>query len=51
MNNDRIYTSIPNAAFQKIIRQYAFGIGRPVFTMQQQQAMLINYTFFAITLN
>ncbi|MBN8852264.1 MAG: hypothetical protein J0H07_10440 [Sphingobacteriales bacterium] len=51
MSNDRIYTDVPNCAFHKILRQYAIEIGRPILTIQQQRIMLINYSFFAITLN
>lgn len=47
----RLYVDIPNTAFHKIVRQYAFEFGRPVFTTKDQQAALLNYTFFAITRN
>ncbi|HEY4287296.1 MAG TPA: hypothetical protein VGN00_09385 [Puia sp.] len=47
----RLYTDIPNVAFHKIVRQYAFELGRPVFTMKEQQSALINYIFFAVGRN
>lgn len=48
---NRLYVDVPNAAFHKIVRQYAFELGRPVFTLKDQRAALLNYTFFAITRN
>lgn len=48
---NRIFVHVPNAAFHKIVRQYAFKIGRPIFTVKHQQSALVNYTFFAATRN
>lgn len=39
----RIYPAIPNVAFHKIIRQYAFETGRPVLTLKSQQEALLEY--------
>ena len=44
---NRIFTAIPNCAFHKIVRQYAFERGRPILTLDQQNMALINYTIFA----
>jgi hypothetical protein len=51
MTTDRIFPDIQNVAFHKITRLYAGAIGRPSFTLKQQRAALINYTFFAINRN
>jgi len=47
----RVFDEIPNMAFHRLVQQYGFAIGRPVFTWKQERAALINYTFFAITRN
>jgi hypothetical protein len=47
----RIFIHVPNAAFHKIVRQYAQKMGRPIFTVKHQQSALLNYTFFASTRN
>jgi hypothetical protein len=47
----RLFINVPNAAFHKIVRQYARQMGRPIFTVKHQQSALLNYTFFAATRN
>ena len=47
----RQFEHVPNAAFHKIVRQYALEAGRPVFTVRDQQSALINYIFFAAERN
>lgn len=44
---ERIFYSIPNIAFHKITKQYAFEKGKPVFTLQQLDTAFINYVHFA----
>jgi len=51
MKGQRVFNDIPNTAFYRIVQQYAFYRGRPVFTIQQQQTALWNYTYFAVTRN
>jgi len=48
MKNDRLFTMVPNCAFHKIVRQYAFERGRPILTLEQQRAALLNYVQLAI---
>jgi hypothetical protein len=48
---ERIYDTVPNIAFHKIVRQYGFWIGKPVFTQKQQDAAFINYIHIAKILN
>lgn len=43
----RIYATIPNIAFHKVVKQYAFDKGKPVFTMVQLDTAFINYVRFA----
>jgi hypothetical protein len=51
MRLQRIYTDVPNQAFNRIVQQYAFQRGCPVFTVDQQHAALWNYIRYAIDLN
>lgn len=44
---ERIFTSIPNIAFHRIVKQYAFEKGKPVFTLVQLDTAFINYVRFA----
>jgi hypothetical protein len=43
----RIYASIPNIAFHKIVKHYAFERGKPVFTLNQLDTAFINYLSYA----
>ncbi|HEY4288217.1 MAG TPA: hypothetical protein VGN00_14025 [Puia sp.] len=47
----RVFDDIPNVAFRAIIQQYAVQVSQPVFTVREETAALVNYTFFAITRN
>ena len=43
----RIFVLVPNIAFHKIVRNYAFELGKPVFTMVDLDTALINYIGYA----
>jgi hypothetical protein len=47
----QVYVGIEDAMFYKVIRWYAFEIGKPVHTRQDEEAAFVNYTYFAITRN
>jgi hypothetical protein len=51
MITERIYPDVPNVAFRAVVVNYAFFAGRPVFTLNQQFAALINYIEIAKRLN
>jgi hypothetical protein len=48
---ERIYLQVPNVAFHKIVKEYAFYMGKPVFTIRDLDSALINYINLAKTLN
>jgi len=48
---ERIFPSIPNIAFHKIIKEYAFYAGKTIFTVRDLDSALINYTYHARKLN
>lgn len=43
----RVFVDIPNDHFEKIVQQYGFWKGRPVFTSEQQHVTLLNYCYYA----
>lgn len=47
----RVFHNLPDVAFHRVVQQYGFSIGRPVFTWKQQHVALMNYTFFATRYN
>ena len=47
----RQFELIPDIAFHKIVRVYAFIKGKPIFTMEQQKVALINYINYVTILN
>lgn len=47
----RVYAAIPNIAFRRIVQQYAFEFGHAVFTVKEEQAALVNYTYYAVIRN
>lgn len=44
---ERIFKSIPNIAFHKIVKDFAFYSGKPCFTLRDLDSALINYTYIA----
>lgn len=48
---ERIYPLIPNIAFHKVVKHYAFEKGKPVFTLTQLDTAFINYMHYAQKLN
>lgn len=47
----RIYFTIPNVAFHKVVKQYAFEKGKPIFTIVDLDSALIAYIYFAAQRN
>jgi len=47
----RIFPSIPNIAFHRIVKQYAFETGKPVFTLVNLDTAFIHYLAFAAKYN
>lgn len=47
----RQFELIPDIAFHKVVRNYAFIMGKPVFTWDQQKVALANYINYATLLN
>lgn len=46
-----VFVGITDATFYKIVRAYAFDIGKPIHTEEQQEPAFINYIFFATNRN
>ena len=55
MNNgqlqERVFVQFPDAAFYKVVKQYAFWVGIKILTVTDQKAALINYSHIASKLN
>lgn len=47
----RVYVSVPDVAFHKIVNNWAFYIGKLVLTQRDYKTALINYSHMASKLN
>ena len=47
----RVFVSVPDAAFYKTVKQYAFWVGIKIFTVKDCKSALMNYTHIASKLN
>ena len=43
----RVFVDIPNIAFHRVVKHYAFERGKPVFTCVQLDTAFINYIKYA----
>lgn len=44
---ERVFVSIPDVTFHKVIKQYTFWVGIRLFTVEDYKKALMNYTHFA----